>query len=60
MLEDLNIEQIKAELYDLRGHNCNGRLTLNPDGSRDPGDKPCDGCARSIVLHNQLYKLMKV
>jgi hypothetical protein len=46
--------EIKAELYDLRSHVCDGRLTLRPDGKRDPGDRPCRGCARRLKLVDML------
>lgn len=50
----MTIAEIKAELYDLRHHVCNGRLTIRPDGMLDPDDRPCSGCARTLVLHNML------
>jgi len=43
-------QEIKAKLYDLQHHNCNGGLTIHPDGKIDPDDKPCDYCARILYL----------
>ena len=48
---------IKAELYDLQGHRCNGRLTLRADGKRDPGDHPCTYCQRVVKLQAMLREL---
>ena len=48
--------EIKAELFDLWYHNCNGRLTLRSDGKRDPNDRPCYACSRIIELQNMLKK----
>jgi len=49
--------EIKAKLYDLRSHTCNGRLTIRRDGTRDPDDHPCDGCTRMIALQNELFRM---
>jgi hypothetical protein len=48
------IQEIKARLFDLQGHVCNGRLTIGPDGKRDPGDRECSGCAEYLRLTNEL------
>lgn len=50
----MNVQAIKAELYDLQSHVCNGRLTVSPDGRRDTNDRPCTGCSRISELHRQL------
>jgi hypothetical protein len=49
--------EIMARLFILQGHTCNGRVTLNPDGKRDPDDKPCDGCSEYLRLTNMLREL---
>ena len=46
----MDVQAIKAELYDLRSHVCNGQLTLRPDGKPDPDDHPCTGCQRTMEL----------
>ncbi len=46
--------EIKAALYELQGHTCNSRLTLTKDGGPDPGDKPCEWCAKTMRLHAEL------
>jgi len=48
------IEQIKARLFDLQSHSCNGRLTIHPDGRRDPGDRDCSRCSEILRLRNKL------
>ena len=48
------IQEIKAELYDLQYHNCDGRLTIRPDGKRDSEDRSCSGCARTLKLQHLL------
>ena len=48
----MTIVEIKAELYDLRYHNCNGVLSIHADGRHDY--KPCDGCSRIIKLTSML------
>lgn len=53
-MSKMTITEIEAELYRLQSHTCDGRLTLNPDGSRDPGDHGCRGCARTLELHAML------
>jgi len=53
------ITKIKAELYDLQIHNCNGQLTICPDGKRHPNDKPCTFCTRILVLHSKLRELQE-
>ena len=50
----MNVQAIKAELYDLQSHVCNGRLTVTADGSRDTNDRPCSGCSRIRELQHQL------
>jgi len=55
----MTIEQIKAELYDLRFHVCNGRFTMRKDGKLDPGDRPCEGCARILELQQMLREAVK-
>ena len=46
----VDTQAIKAELYDLESHNCNGRLILNADGRPYNGDRPCSGCSRVLEL----------
>lgn len=53
------IKAIKAELYELLYHNCNGRLTLSPDGSRDPNDHGCYACDKIGKLRAELLQLIK-
>ena len=50
----MDVNAIKAELYDLEFHNCNGRLTVLPAGKRDSKDRPCSGCQRVQKLHAML------
>lgn len=50
----MDIQAMKAELFNLLSHNCNGRLTVSVDGARDTGDRPCSGCVRIRRLHHQL------
>lgn len=52
--QDLTTEQIKARLYDLQAHYCNGRMTFRANGMRDPNDKPCDYCLEVAVLVREL------
>ncbi len=52
----MTVTEIKAELYDLRSHDCNGRITLRTDGTCDPTDHSCDYCARVSVLQNYLRR----
>lgn len=49
-------QAIKAQLYDLQYHNCDGRLTIRADGKRDPDDRPCWGCSRVMELHAMLRR----
>ncbi len=49
-----DVQKIKAELFDLWYHNCNGRLTIHPNGEPDPGDRPCTACSRIMELQSQL------
>ena len=58
-IENMTKTEIKAELWTLQYHNCNGRLTIRQDGTRDHNDKSCDGCSRISVLHGQLRQLYK-
>jgi len=51
----VTITEIKAELYDLQNHVCNGRLIMNPDSIRDRDFQPCHPCARIVVLTNMLH-----
>lgn len=53
----MDAQAIKAELYDLQYHNCDGRFTVRSDGERDPNDRPCWGCARVRELHVMLWKI---
>jgi len=55
----MNIQAIKAKLYDLQGHVCDGRFSMRSDGRRDPGNKSCSGCARIAELQNQLREALK-
>jgi hypothetical protein len=50
----MNEAEIKAAMYDLQYHNCNGRLTLRADGTRDPNDRPCSACQRITELQSLL------
>ena len=56
----LSITEIKAELYTLQGHVCNGSFTVIPDGSHNPGDHGCDGCARTMKLQSMLREAAEV
>ena len=47
----LDIQAMKAELFDLVSHRCNGRLSPDADDCRDT---ECTGCARTRVLQYQL------
>jgi hypothetical protein len=51
---EVTVEQIKARLFDLIGHTCNGRLTIHPDRHRDPGDHECTFCSEYDRLMNKL------
>ena len=51
--QDMTEEQIKAELYDIQYHNCNGLLSI----PRGKNDKPCSFCARIFVLQDKLQEL---
>ena len=48
--------EIKAELHDLQGHVCDGRLVI-PQGATWPEYKPCTGCARVLELHAMLREI---
>lgn len=50
--------EIKARLFEIQGHVCNGRLTIHPDGHRDPDDHGCYGCAEYLRLSNELMAMM--
>lgn len=52
----MDTQAIKAELYDLQYHNCNGRLTIHPDGSGDENDRPCSACSRIMELKAMLRR----
>lgn len=45
-----NIAEIKAKLYDLQYHNCDGRVSV----PRDPGDHGCSLCQRVLELRAEL------
>jgi len=51
--------EIKAELFDLQRHVCDGRLTLHPDGHRDPENHGCSGCVRILELLAMLATMKK-
>ena len=51
-----NITKIKAELYDLQSHNCDGNLIVFPDGWEGHG---CSGCARQMELYALLRSEME-
>ncbi len=52
----MGIQVIKAELYDLQFHNCNGRFTVSPDGfGKD--NRPCSFCVRILELQAMLRKV---
>ena len=59
MSTQTSIQAIKAELYDLQSHVCNGQLTIRPDGKRDPGDRMCTGCTRIMKLQYVLQQITK-
>ena len=54
--QSMTEQAIKAELWDINYHNCDGRMTLHPDGTTDPGDHGCTGCARVLALRNELRR----
>lgn len=49
--------KVRARLFDLQGHVCDGRLTIHPDGRRTPGDRNCAGCDEILELHYELDRL---
>ena len=55
----MTIIEIKAKLYDLRSHICDGRITLRSDGSTDPRDHSCHGCSRTMELLRMLEEAQK-
>ena len=58
MCTDSNeITRIKARLFDLQGHLCDGRLTINPNGRPSAGDHGCSGCSETLQLRNRLAEL---
>jgi hypothetical protein len=57
-MESMTRTEIEAELFRLQGHVHGGRLTLRPDGTRDPNDHACYGCSRYIQLSNMLSDLV--
>lgn len=57
----MDIQAIKAELYDLQFHNCNGRFTMpGPDGKRDPDDCSCSYCDRVLKLQRMLAEDVRI
>ena len=52
----MDVQAIEAELFRLVPHQCNGRLTVSPDGTDDTYSHPCSGCQRIRVLHHQLQQ----
>jgi hypothetical protein len=50
------ITKIKAELFDLQTHNCNGTAIISEQGITGNG---CTLCSRVLVLRNRLYDLEK-
>ncbi len=49
-----NIQAIKAELYDLQWHECDGQFTVRADGHFDSDDESCEACSRILLLQNRL------
>lgn len=49
-----NIQAIKAELYDLQWHKCEGQFTVRADGHFDSDDKSCEACSRILLLQKRL------
>jgi len=57
LYNNMTITEIKAELYDLYFHTCNGRWVVN---SENPADyTPCKGCSRIIELQAILRKQLE-
>lgn len=50
------IIEIKAELYDLLDHNCDGYLVAGREWPIDY--KPCSGCLKRGELEDELQKLL--
>lgn len=48
--------EIKAELYDLQHHTCNGYLTVNRGMLDWENSKNCWGCRRMLELQGMLYQ----
>lgn len=59
-MSNRDIQAIKAELYDLQGHVCDGRFTVHADGHLDPGNCGCSGCSRILELQHQLRQAAKM
>lgn len=55
----VDTQAIRAELFDLWYHNCNGRFTFRQDGRPDPGDRSCTACSRILQLQHQLREASK-
>jgi len=61
MTEQYNTEiEIKARLYDIQYHKCNGVLTLDTfDKWKIKTNKECEYCAEILQLKNKLSQLYK-
>ncbi len=55
----MDTQAIKAELYDLQGHTCDGRLTVPGDGKWDETNRSCSGCNRIMELQAMLREKVK-
>lgn len=56
----MTITEIKARLFELQYHVCNGSLAINPDGSWNPANRPCSGCDEYLRLTNLLKAQKKL
>ena len=54
------ITAIKAQLFDLQGHVCNGRAVFGEDIAENMRqNRGCSGCAEAIRLQSELRELLQ-